>query len=262
MKIERYIIYIIFFIILVIDVGDIIFKELMDFEKFVKIELAFFTIAVVSLIYCILKMNSRIKYMGEDVRVVKSKIKKPLIYHSRPDVYKLGTDIASKAEKRVVLLARSLILILGPRPYLSEYPEPYEKIHYETLIKTVESAKKGEKIFYCGYIQELTKRELNINPGIKDVVKKRLEDLYRNNNEQSKFKLWTTGSDFKPILAFIVGDDHFAIWFNDPGNPATYVCISAEDPIIALALIHIFEQQCKETSLEDAKTELELNPVM
>ena len=177
--------------------------------------------------------------------------KKPFLSHTRKELYELGEDIALSARRRVVLLARSLILITGPRPYMSDDPIFYEKTHHETLSKLVEKARKGDIAFSAGYLINPTKEEIALNPNMKEYVKKNLSYLLLCTQEVgSKFSLLTPPLEWNPPFTFIIGDNRFAIWFKDPMEPETYACISSEDKVIADALVHIFTKYCKSKSLD------------
>lgn len=188
-------------------------------------------------------------------------LEKPFLSHSSQDLYELGEHIAASSKSRVYLLARSLILITGPRPYLSNSPIEYEKSHFDCLMNIVEESKKGRIRFFCGYTIQLTLKELTDYPLIRELSRERLTRLFNDssaNDRQSKFTLATPPVIWEPSFTFIVGDDRFAIWFKDPKNPEIYPCISAEESKIATALIHIFEDVCQQKPLQVLLEELQL----
>jgi hypothetical protein len=130
-------------------------------------------------------------------------LEKPFLSHSSQDLYELGERIAASAKSRVYLLARSLILITGPRPYLSNSPIEYEKSHFDCLMNKVEESKKGRIGFFCGYTIQLTLKELADYPQIRELSRERLTRLFNDssaNDEQSKFTLVTPRSYGNPHL--------------------------------------------------------------
>ena len=185
----------------------------------------------------------------------------PFLSHSHKDLYELGEEIASSAKSRLTLLARSLILITGPRPYISDTPTKYEKSHYDCLMRLFHKAKEGRIKFSCGYLIPTTVKELTDHPKIREFAKEKLTQLFNSSSmkdSQSLFTLVTPSPEWTPLFTFIVGDDRFAIWFKDPANPEIYSCISSEDPTIATALIHIFEFVCEQKPLNLLVEELQL----
>lgn len=191
---------------------------------------------------------------------LEDRLKTPFLSHSHKDLYELGEDIASSANTRVFLLARSLILITGPRPYISDIKTEYETLHYDGLMSIVEKAKEGKIKFSCSYLVQKTVDELT-NSKVKEFAKERLLQLFNDSsmtNPQSLFTLASPPPEWDSFFTFIVGDDRFAIWFKDPANTEIYSCISSKDRTIATALIHIFESQCKQKPLNILLKELQL----
>ena len=189
------------------------------------------------------------------------RLETPFLTHSRKDIYEYVEKIASSARKRVILLARSLILITGPRPYLSDTPIDYEKSTYVCLLKLFQKAKGGQIKFSSGYLIPTTITELITYPKLKDFAKKQLSKLFDNSSSrkpQSLFSLATTSTERDLFFTFIVGDDQFATWFKDPFNPELDICISSKDRIVADALVHIFEEHCKVKPLKTLLGELQL----
>jgi len=189
------------------------------------------------------------------------RLETPFLTHSRKDIYEYVERIVSSARKRVILLARSLILILGPRPYLSDTPIDYEKSTYECLLNLFQKAKGGHIKFSSGYLIPTTKAELITYPALKDFVKKQLSKLFDNSfkkNPKSRFSLATPSPERSLLFTFIIGDDQFAIWFKDPSNPELDICISSKNRMVADTLVHIFEENCKVKTLETLLEELQL----
>lgn len=187
----------------------------------------------------------------------------PFLSHSRKDLYELGEDIAASAKRRIVLMARSLILVTGPRPYASDSPIGYEKSHYDCLLEIARNAKEGKIKFSCGYVVPYIRKELLDHPKVRSFARENLSKLVNDSCKkvpQSLFILATPPPTWDPFFTFIVGDNRFAIWFKDPADPEIYACISSDDQTIANALVHIFESVCRQKSLEPLLKELQLSP--
>jgi hypothetical protein len=173
--------------------------------------------------------------------------------HSRRDLYLLGADIASQATTRVYLLARSLILLTGPRPYGLSPGVDYEESHQDALRAVLEKARGGRIRFACGYLIPTTREEIREYPQLRDTVKRRLIDLH-DAAHGTHFSITTPGRWSQPFT-FIVGDNRFAIWFRDPAQDV-YICISSEDKTVATGLVNIFDNECKAKALEALLGEL------
>lgn len=162
--------------------------------------------------------------------------------------YKVGTEIARLAKKRLYLFAGSLILLTGPKPYLSDEPIDYEMEQYMLFSQIAERAAKGnEPKFFCSFLPSRLRTEVaRMSHDTKS--KKYFEFVSQKiqwakaleQGENSLFHLRQARANYNPYFVFMVGDDHFALWLKNAITKGHDLLIRGVDRHIADNLAWLF----------------------
>lgn len=190
---------------------------------------------------------------------------KRFVRHSHSELFRAGTAVARDAKKRLYLLAKSPILLTGPRPYNAgaTVPEECEREQYEVLSDIAERARQGPGsiTFRCGYFPSSLRRRMEEHPELKNRVKANLGKFYgmtaqaqrdRGEDAASRFDICQAPPQSEPLITFIVGDDRFAIWFKEAGDVEP-VCITATSKEVSDALVQLFDSDVHPRPLEEVQ---------
>lgn len=191
-------------------------------------------------------------------------VQKPVTFPSRRVLYAVGADLATRAKRRICLVARTPILLLGARPYGSPTPLDFEKQHYDSLREAVNRAAQGEVDFFCAYLAVATRQEIE-HQSLHQLATANLTELFHltvQEKQGSHFILASYPSPEETIaqFTFMVGDDHVAIWFKDPATPDEDVSISFRDKRVADALCRLAENVSKKNNLQGLLQDIGLTP--
>jgi len=168
----------------------------------------------------------------------------PRITLSRKELYDLGTDIVTYAQRQLHVVQRTPSLFLGSRPYLAR---PQEKFIYEERFRAalagwIEAARQASRgsLLYL-FSADATRKEIaqhsQENPTFRDAVVARARQ-YKDFERDSGLRL-----RFAPLRTpfsgpMIVGDNRLALWLLGREEP---ICISQENHALALEVIRMLE---------------------
>lgn len=196
----------------------------------------------------------------QSIRRLGSKSKDvPSIFRSvdSPTLFGLGTELLASAANRVALVARTPILITGPRPYGETVQYPWETEQFVCLRKLVQTASSGNGLdFRCvgslsGLQDELREETVSLQRSIAS----NLSVVIRAIAEQ-KARVSLRWSNDRYPMTYLVVDDKFMLWFKDADDK---FCLVRKDLRIANALWQTATTNSRELSLDNLHTELQLN---
>lgn len=166
-----------------------------------------------------------------------SRLRSPFQSAGKQSLFEQGTTLIRRARRRVALVAKTPIPIVGTRPYGEPaHAIAYEKAQFEEYMKLANAASSGmAPEFRCvGSIQALSEDCATVaSPAFRDLVRSNLNVLYSASRKRgSKFRLrWC---DTVTPMTFVVADDSFLLWFKD--GSGENVWITAENDVTARAL--------------------------
>lgn len=150
------------------------------------------------------------------------KLQSPFQAAGKEKLFRTGTKLIEESKKRVILVARTPIPIVGTRPYDgSRQAFAFEEDQLRLFEKLIEEAECGNKrSFRCvsslhAMSSTLLEHE-DTCPNLRTQVRERVHKFYaKSSTKGSKFELrWIRKGDHRP-LTFLVADDNFLIWLND-----------------------------------------------
>lgn len=193
------------------------------------------------------RYQSQILDVIKEVHHIENKLK-PFRTVTLEERYKIGTEIASLAKKRIYLFAGSLILLTGPKPYLSDEPIKYEAEQDALFRKIAEQAAKGNgPKFFCSFVHkrlqtEVTKvsHDIGSKKYLEFVLQRTLWAKSLEQKEGSMFQLRQSREQYNPYFIFMVGDNHFALWLKNAVTKGHDILIQGVDQSIADNLAWLF----------------------
>jgi hypothetical protein len=174
-----------------------------------------------------------------------------------PTLFELGTKLLASATSRVALVARTPILITGPRPYGDAYQYPWERAQFACLEKLVQSAGLGASLdFRCvASLSGLQDELRGLTGALRRNITTNLTTVFgamaRSNTRLSL--RWLT--DRHP-MTYLVVDDKFLMWFKDADDK---FCLQRQDLRIANALWQLATTNSRELPLDGLHAELGLD---
>ena len=175
-----------------------------------------------------------------------------------PTLFRLGTQLISEAKYRVALVARTPILITGPRPYGEKVQYPWEIEQFGCLFSLVEGARLGNgPEFRC--VGSLTglREELSQSPAcLRQSVISNLSSVHRSPVDSLPLVSLRWLDDRHP-MTYLVADDKFLLWLKDGDDK---FCLQLADLRIANALWKLTSTNSKELSIDGISTLLGLEP--
>lgn len=166
-----------------------------------------------------------------------SRLRSPFQSAGKQSLFERGTNLIRGARRRVALVAKTPIPIVGTRPYGEPaHAIEYERIQFEEYTNMAKAASGGAAPeFRCvGSIPALRKdiESVATNAFI-DLIRSNLNELDGSSRRRgSKFQLrWC---DTATLMTFVVADDTFLLWFKD--GSGENVWITADNDVIARAL--------------------------
>lgn len=190
--------------------------------------------------------------------ILLERLASPFQASGKPGLFAKGTELVRNAHKRVALVAKTPIVMVGPRPYdQSVEPIGYELEQLETYHGLIEESANGRRAdFICVASLMSLKDELRQSAGasLPVEVKKNLRRLYDDSERsRSRVKLrWYTGNS---PMTFLVSDDDFMIWLKDSSGESVW--ITARNEIIARALYFHAESMGRVVGFEEVAREIE-----
>lgn len=167
------------------------------------------------------------------------RLNSPFQASGKPSLFEKGTELVQQARHRVALVAKTPIVLMGPRPYDGSGPsKSYEKRQYETYMNLVADSSAGRAPdFVCVASRPCVIEEMArfSHTPLREQVRDRYIELDKrsaNVNAGSRMKFrWHGGS---APMTFLVSDDSFMIWFKDGSGESVW--ITALDENVAGAL--------------------------
>lgn len=171
-------------------------------------------------------------------------------------ISKTNQNLIMNAQRRLLLVVKTPILLFGPRPYNSENKNYVEANFYQALTSFIDRIKKDEnrKMLYL-YSSEDTYREMKENK-LESLVEKNLEKYQKIEEETNgRFELSSTPEFPGRIL---ISDNSFGIQFRAPKGKV--VCVYRQDASMASNLFEVLYEYRGLTnkSLTDLLSELKL----
>ncbi len=158
---------------------------------------------------------------------IANKVRSPAITQTSRELYELLTKIIERSQ-RVTQLARTPILVFGPRPYGEAHsPLDYEEENYQATLCLVNDAINGKRSFtliISSYetLEEVKKEGKRYAKKVLDNIKKWLELAKKR---ESKFKIHATPLNETMPLPFIIGDEECAVWLRKNPRAEVSCCI-------------------------------------
>lgn len=169
--------------------------------------------------------------------ILLERLASPFQASGKPSLFAKGTDLVRRAQKRVALVAKTPIVLVGPRPYdRSEEPIGYELEQLETYRDLMKASAAGRRAdFICVASSAALQEELRqqAGTGLDAVVARNLRQFYDSSQDvRSKLTIrWYRGDS---PMTYLVCDDDFMIWLKD--RSGENVWITARNEIIARSL--------------------------
>ncbi len=183
-----------------------------------------------------------------------------------------GIDILKKAERNIIVLAATPIPFTGADKTRAQVDEEYTRVFKK---KAEEFSKRESASMSCGFVVEEMLKHLRERNADQQKIRQNIKDVYGltgTDGSCSKSNFSIRALLDKPTehcdvncphsreaidypakhLTFIVGDDHFAIWFKDPdrGENLT-ITISDKNQTVAAVLEKIYQKVSKPMSSLD-----------
>jgi Predicted nucleotide-binding protein containing TIR-like domain len=161
----------------------------------------------------------------------------PTVFQSvdTPSLFELGTEMVTTAQYRIALVAKTPIVITGPRPFGETMRFRWEVEQFDCFNQAIERASTNASLdFRCvGSISAL-RHEFNGEDGqaLRESVALNLNRLQPATEKSQPRVLFTWCFDINP-MTYLVVDDWFLIWFKDEGDK---FCLRRQDVRIANAL--------------------------
>jgi hypothetical protein len=187
--------------------------------------------------------------------IAMEQLSSPFQASGKRSLFLKGTELVRRAHIRVALVAKTPIILMGPRPYDgANRPISYEAEQYATYMALIEGCSGGNPPdFLCVasrpcVLEDLRTYRQTALPG-------RMRESYRNIHSRSaevmpgsriRFR-WHHGA---APMTFLVCDDDFMIWFKDGSGESVW--ITAHDEVIARALFSHAEKIAEERRVDDA----------
>jgi hypothetical protein len=162
--------------------------------------------------------------------------------YGKANLFMTGTALIIAAKRRVILVAKTPIPVVGTRPYDESVAPPYyEKEQYDAYTQIINKATALDGIeFLCvGSTSALVTDVTTVSEPERSTFCKRIADNLLHLSEAGNaagsrcILRWT--DDPRP-MTFLVADDNFIIWLKDERSDS--VCLTAESTLVADALAH------------------------
>lgn len=184
-----------------------------------------------------------------------ARLRSPFQSAGKQTLFEQGTTLIRRARRRVALVAKTPIPIVGTRPYGEPaHAIEYEKSQFDEYMNLANAASTGVgPEFRCiGSIQALGQDCAEVaRPEFMNMVRSNLKILDRAARKRgSRFRLrWC---DTAIPMTFVVADDRFLLWFKD--RSGENVWITAENDVIARALWDQADSFSREWSVREIET--------
>lgn len=178
---------------------------------------------------------------------------------SKEELFHVGTELLERASKRVILMAKTPIPLVGTRPYhgMSE-PSSYEQAQQDAFTSLIHDASSegGQKWFRCiASIPSMRADLLKEGPLFRERLKQRLGDFHERMRPSSRCELrWITG-EHPSAMSYLVVDQQILVWFSDGSGESLWMKTRNERMAAALDRI---SAQATRLDLSEIHQRLEL----
>jgi len=192
------------------------------------------------------------------MKLVSDRFTDPVLTTTSIDVIsRTNQDLVINAQRRLLLVVRTPILLFEPRPYNSKHKNYVEVDFYRALISFIDKIKKDQnrRMVYL-YSVEDTYREMKENK-LESLVEKNLRKFQKIEEETNgRFELSSTPEFPGRIL---ISDNSFGIQFRAPKGKV--VCVYRQDASMASNLYEVLSEYRGVTnkSLTELLSELKLD---
>lgn len=171
--------------------------------------------------------------------VLMEHLRSPFQSSGKRSLFLKGTELVRGARRRLALVAKTPIILIGPRPYDgSSAPISYEIDQYRAYWDAItRSAAGGSPEFLCVASRPCMLDEISAygHTSLPQQVKERYIDLDRKSARSMRGSrvsfVWQENS---APMTFLVSDDDFMIWFKDGSGESVW--ITANNEVVAGAL--------------------------
>jgi len=207
------------------------------------------------------KLQGWLDGMEKETHVVRSiaRLRSPFQSSGKQSLFEQGTQLIQKATRRVALVAKTPILVVGTRPYgHPSHAISYEKEQFDLYMNLARAAGgSATPEFRC--VSSISALDADINKinsdDFRKTVKANLNELYGVMKKKgSNFRLGWCEAD--SLTTFVVSDDTFLLWFKD--STGENVWITAENEIVARALWDQSEKVMTKIDLRDIENRLKM----
>jgi len=180
----------------------------------------------------------------------------PFQAHGKQRLFEVGTKLIKSAESRVALVAKTPVVLMGPRPYGN--PTRYfswerDQYHLYRELARAASERVGSSLLCLANtsaVLEDTKRE---GEALISAVCENFDYLRELEDQGGDFALrWHNGLT---TLNFLVADNDFLIWLKDGTGESVW--ITASNEMVSNALMSHAEDVSKKASRFESRADLE-----
>lgn len=171
--------------------------------------------------------------------IVMEHLDSPFQASGKRSLFLKGTELVRRARNRVALVAKTPIILMGPRPYDgSGPPRSYEKQQYDAYMNLIKVSSQGSAPdFICVASRPCVLADLEAyshTPLLRQARSRYIDIDQRSVNASARSRM-TFGwhADAAP-MTFLVSDDSFMIWFKDGSGESVW--ITAVDEVVSDAL--------------------------
>ena len=192
--------------------------------------------------------------------IAMEQLSSPFQASGKRSLFLKGTELVRRAQSRVALVAKTPIILMGPRPYDgTNSPVSYEAEQYATYLALIERSSNGNSPdFLCvasrpRVLEDVRAYHQTPLPGRMRSSYERIHSRSADVVPASRMRFrWH--EDASP-MTFLVCDDDFMIWFKDGSGESVW--ITAHDEVIARALFSRAESTALRRNLDDVLHEFD-----
>jgi Predicted nucleotide-binding protein containing TIR-like domain len=168
-------------------------------------------------------------------------------------LFDLGTELLRQVKSRVALVAKTPVLITGPRPYGEVLQHQWEMEQFDCLLSVLQRASQGNSLDFCcvGSLYGLQK-DLDRDLALQANVRTNLATVF-NAMADPASRISLRWSNDRFPMTYLVVDDQFLLWFKDAEDK---FCLQRQDLRIANALWRQATANSTELTIDDVHDKL------
>lgn len=165
----------------------------------------------------------------------------PFQASGKRSLFESGTKMIQSAKQRIALVARTPVLLMGPRPYGQPHPYAYERTQFEAYMTLAENASHGgsPSLICLANRQAVSDDLAKSAPNTIDSLvsnHSRLQELASTPATAFSF-VW---HEHQASMSYLVADDDFLIWLKEESGESVWIVAANES--IASSLYFQAEQ--------------------